>query len=110
MDYLQIEKYRLYILFFRGFSFLFTPEMSAPLQPACLHTVTQTRTSHIVDMARTIKAVLRTFAHGWENKSKSKKEKKKKRFTSKKNKQKKNIEKLDSSGRRYNKSQKDVFV
>ena len=49
----------------------------APLRSAFQHSATQTRISpHIANMARTIKAVLKTFSHELENKSqKSKTEK-----------------------------------
>lgn len=62
MDYLQIEKYRLAVLFFLMLFLLFPPEMSLPL--CNQHSTTQTRISpHIADVVRTIKAVLKTFSH-----------------------------------------------
>lgn len=52
-------------------SFFSPPEMSLPLcnQPINIQPLRQGSLPHIADMARTIKAVLKTFSHWWENKS-----------------------------------------
>lgn len=77
MDYLQIEKYRLSYFVLVVLSTPPPQNVFAPLRSAFQHSATQTRISpHIANMARTIKAVLKTFSHELENKSqKSKTEK-----------------------------------
>lgn len=110
MDYLQIEKYRLALLFFLFF-LLFPPEMSLPLlQSAYQHSATQTRISpHIADMARTIKAVLKTFSHLWENRRRKKKKKIETEKIHKQNNNKTGEEK-GHSGKILRYKPKDVFV
>lgn len=87
MDYLQIEKYRLAVLFFFFFFYVFL--LFPPLKCLCPFTISPPIFSHltrlspnIADMARTIKAVLKTSSHLWKNKKMS--NSKWKRFTSRK--------------------------